>query len=164
MEDPSLLFLRQESQRARGDMEVEERSQKARRTHTNAEVSLNNRTLYKFFLGFLKVIPMIMAGLYLLNTILSYFDIDYSIISYLAGIGLIPWVFILLASYTLRFCEYHRMFLWYILVNNIVCLIDDNYGLPVSDRGYLVLHFIVAGVFLFLVLYFHQKCRRRRLQ
>lgn len=107
---------------------------------------------------------MIMAGLYLLNTILSYFDIDYSIISYLAGIGLIPWVFILLASYTLRFCEYHRMFLWYILVNNIVCLIDDNYGLPISDRGYLVLHFIVAGIFLFLVLYFHQRCRRGRLQ
>lgn len=129
---------------------------------TNAEVSLNSKTRYKFFLGFLKVIPMVMAGLFLLNTVLSYFDIDYSIFSYLAGIGFIPWLFILLASYTLRFCEYHRMFLWYILVNNIVCLIDDNYRLPVSDRGYLVLHFIVAGIFLFLVLYFHQRCRRGR--
>ena len=128
---------------------------------TNAEVSLNSKTRYKFFLGFLKVIPMVMAGLFLLNTVLSYFDIDYSIISYLTGIGFIPWLFILLASYTLRFCEYHRMFLWYILVNNAVCWIDDNFGLPVSDRGYLVLHFIIAGLFLFLVLYFHQKCRKK---
>jgi hypothetical protein len=129
--------------------------------NTNAEVSLNSKTLYKLFLGFLKVIPMIMAGLFLLNTVLSYFDIDYSIISYLAGIGLIPWLFLMLASYTLKFCEYHRMFLWYILINNIVCWIDANYGLPVSDRGYLILHFILAGFFLFLVLYFYQKCRKK---
>lgn len=129
--------------------------------NTNAEVSLNSKTLYKLFLGFLKVISMIMAGLFLLNTVLSYFDIDYSIISYLAGIGLIPWLFIMLASYTLKFCEYHRMFLWYILVNNIVCWMDANYGLPVSDRGYLILHFILAGFFLFLVLYFYQKCRKK---
>lgn len=128
-----------------------------RETPINAEVNSRNRILYKLFLGFLKVIPMIMAGLFLLNIVLSYFDIDYSIISYLAGVGLIPWLFILVASYTLRFCEYHRMFLWYILLNNIICWIDDNYKLPVSDRGYVVVHFILAGVFLFIILYLHQK-------
>lgn len=140
-------------------MTMEVKCQKA--TPTNVEESLSNRTLYKLFLGFLKVIPMVMAGLFLLNTVLSYFGIDYSIISYLTGVGLIPWLFIMLASYTLRFCEYHRMFLWYIVVNNVVCWVDDNYGIPVSDRGYLVLHFIIAGLFLFLVLYFHQKCRTK---
>ena len=138
-------------------MTVEVRYQ--RETPTNVVGSLRSRLLHKLFLGFLKVIPMVMAGLFLLNTVLSYFDIDYSIISYLAGIGFIPWLFIMVASYTLRFCEYHRMFLWYILVNNAVCWIDDNYGLPISDRGYLVLHFIIAGIFLFLVLYFHQRCK-----
>jgi hypothetical protein len=128
-----------------------------RETPINAEVNSRNRILYKLFLGFLKVIPMMMAGLFLLNIVLSYFDIDYSIISYLTGVGLIPWLFILVASYTLRFCEYHRMFLWYILLNNIICWIDNNYKLPVSDRGYVVLHFILAGVFLFVILYLHQK-------
>ena len=127
---------------------------------TNVEENLGSKTLYKLFLGFLKIIPMVMAGLFLMNTVLSYFDIDYSIISYLSGIGFIPWLFIMLASYTLRFCEYHRMFLWYILINNIVCWVDDNFGLPVSDRGYLVLHFIVAGIFLFLVLYWKRKCSK----
>ena len=139
---------------------MEVKSRKRKEIPTSVEVNLSNKTLYRFFLRFLKVIPMVMAGLFLLNTILSYFDIDYSIISYLTGIGLIPWLFIMLSSYTLRFCEYHRMFLWYLLVNNVVCWIDENYGLPVSDRGYLILHFIIAGLFLFLVLYCHQKCRR----
>lgn len=131
-------------------------------TPSNVEGSLRSKTLYKLFLGFLKIIPMLLAGLYLLNTVLSYFDIDYSVISYVAGIGIIPWLFIMMASYVLKFCEYHRMFLWYMAVNNTVCWYDYNYELPVSDRGYLVLHFIIAGLFLFLVLYFHQKCRKHK--
>lgn len=138
-------------------MVVEERCQKE--IPSNAEVKLRSRDLYKLFLGFLKIIPMLMAGLFLLNTILSYFGIDYSIISYLAGVGLIPWLFIMVASYTLHFCEYHRMFLWYLIANNLLCWLDDNFGLPISDRGYLALHIIIAGLFLFLVLYYHQKCK-----
>ena len=130
-------------------------------TPINAVENSRNRVLHKFFLVFLKIIPMAMAGLYLLNTVLSYFDIDYSIVSYLTGLGLIPWLFILVASYALKFCVYHRLFLWYIVANDIVCWVDYNFELPVSDREYLLLHFIVAGVFLFLILYFHQKCRRK---
>lgn len=119
-----------------------------------------HRLYYKFFVLFLKFIPILMAGLFLMNTVLSYLGIDYSIISYIAGIGLLPWLFILFASYTLQFCEYHRIFLWYILINNIICWIDDVYGLPISDRNYLSLHIIVAGITLFIVLYCHQKHRK----
>ena len=128
---------------------------------TAAESSkLNDYHKSKLFLGFLKVLPMVLAGLFLLNTILSYFYIDWSIISYLASVGFIPWLFIMMASYRLHFCEYHRMFLWYILVNNILCWIDYEYTLPISNKGLFLLHIIVAGLFLFLVLYFHQKCKR----
>jgi hypothetical protein len=129
-------------------------------TPINVVENSRNRVLHKFFLVFLKIIPMVMAGLYLLNTVLSYFNIDYSAISYLTGLGLIPWLFILVASYALKFCTYHRLFLWYIVANDVVCWTDYNFELPVSDRGYLLLHFIVAGLFLFLILYFHQRCRR----
>ena len=116
---------------------------------------------HKLFIGFLKILPMLMAGLFLLNTVLSYFDIDYSIISYLTGVGLIPWLFIMVASYTLQFCGYHRMFLWYIVINDIVCWADANFELPTSDREFLVLHFIIAGVFLFIILYLRQKCKSK---
>lgn len=116
---------------------------------------------YKLFLGFLKIIPMVLAGLFLLNTVLSYFYIDWSIISYIAGIGLIPWLFLMIASYLFHFCEYHRMFLWYIMANNILCWVDYEFGIPVSNKGLFLIHIIVAGLFLFLVLYFHQKCRKR---
>lgn len=117
---------------------------------------------YKLFLGFLKVLPMVLAGLFLLNTILSYFDIDWPILSYIASVGLIPWLFIMIASYLCKFCEYHRMFLWYIMANNIICWTDQEFHLPISNWNFFVLHIIVAGLFLFLVLYFHQKYRKKK--
>ena len=134
---------------AREDMTVEENSR------------LSNYEKSKLFIGFLKILPMVLAGLFLLNTILSYFYIDWTILSYLASVGFIPWLFIMAASYKLHFCEHHRMFLWYILANNILCWTDMEFSLPISNWNFFVLHIIVAGFFLFLVLYFHQKCRKK---
>lgn len=115
------------------------------------EESLRNKTLRTK--RFLRYLPMIMAGLYLLNTILSYYDLDLFVISYLSGVGLIPLIFIFLASYMFKFCNYHRMFLWYIVANDIVAWVDFNYGIPLSNLEILILHFIIAGIFLFIILY-----------
>ena len=123
---------------------------------------LSNYEKSKLFIGFLKILPMVLAGLFLLNTVLSYYDIDLPVISYIASVGFIPWLFIMAASYKLHFCEYHRMFLWYILANNILCWTDMEFGLPISNWNFFVLHIIIAGFFLFLVLYFHQKCRKHK--
>ena len=115
----------------------------------------------KLFIGFLKILLMLMAVMYLVNTTLSYFYIESRTFSYLSSVGIIPWAFIMMASYRLRFCEYHRMFLWYILANNLICWTDERYTLPIDNWSYFVLHIIIAGLFLFLVLYSHQKCRKK---
>jgi len=118
-----------------------------------AAVASLNKSLHRLLVEFLKIIPMIMAGLYLLNTVLSYFYIDLDIISYIAGVGIIPWAFLYLASFAFKFCIYHRLFLYYIAANNSICWADYKYALPISNWNYLVLHFIVAGLFLFTILY-----------
>ena len=115
---------------------------------------------HKLFLGFLKVIPMVLAGMFLLNTTLSYFYIDWPTISYISSVGLIPWLFIYFAADIFHFCKYHKMFLWYIFVNNILCWIDYKFTIPISNRDLFLLHIIVAGIFLFLILYYHQKYRK----
>lgn len=128
---------------------------------TEENLGLSDYRKGKLFLGFLKVLPMLLAGLFLANSILSYFYIDYEIISYLAGVGLIPWLFILAASYKLHFCAYHRVFLWYILINNVICWADSQFRIPITNWHYLVLHIIIAGVFLFFILYKHQRVRNK---
>lgn len=108
---------------------------------------------------YLRVLPMIMAGLYLTNTVLSSFDIDYRIFSYIAHI--LSWWLILKSSYLFGFCSYHRMFLWYVIVNDAINIVDYEFTLPINDREFLALHIIIAGIFLFLVLYFRLKCSNR---
>lgn len=111
------------------------------------------KNLFKIEMVLLKALPMLMAGMYFLNTILSYFGIDYCAISYLAGVGMIPLLFLYITSYCFRFCSYHRMPLHYILINNVLCWTDYNYEIPVSDLEYLCLHAIIAFVCIVIMIY-----------
>jgi len=113
-------------------------------------------------LGSLKVIPMLLAALAILNMIFDFAGIDSSVLSMLGGISFFPLVFIYISSYVFRFCEYHRMFLHYVVANNILTYLDYYIGLPVSNATLLMIHVILIGLFLFLILYFHQKERHAR--
>ena len=116
-----------------------------------------NKTLYKLELGLLKIIPMLLAGCYLLDTILSYFYIDLPIFSILGGMSILPLIFLYISSYVFHFCEYHRMFLHYVVVNDVISWIDYSYKLPIGNFGYFTLHIAVAGIFLFIILYLKVK-------
>ena len=117
------------------------------------EERLRNKTLYKLELYLLKVIPMLLALIAFLNTVLSYFDIDLVIWSYIGSVSLLPLIFLYMSSYVFKFCEYHRMFLHYVVVTNVLNVYDYYVGIPISDRELLVLHMIVAGISLFVILY-----------
>lgn len=125
------------------------------------EESLRSKTLYKVEIGLLKIIPMILAGIYLSNTILSYFlDIDLIILSYIGGISLLPLIFLYLSSYVFRFCIYHRVFLHYITINELILILDTHIGLPVSDLEYFCLQMSIFGISLFLFLYLYVKSNK----
>lgn len=119
--------------------------------------SLRNRDLYKIELYLLKVMPMLLAAIYLVNTVLSYYDIVVLALSYIGGLSFIPLVFMYISSYVFRFCSYHRMFLHYIVINDLINLIDYHYTLPISDWELLILHMSIAGVSLFIILYLYVK-------
>lgn len=126
------------------------------------EESLRSKTLYKVEIGLLKIIPMLLAGVYLSNTILSYFlDIDLIILSYIGGISLLPLIFLYLSSYVFRFCVYHRVFLHYITINELILILDTHIGLPISDLEYFCLQMSIFGISLFLFLYLYVKSNKR---
>ena len=116
-----------------------------------------NKRLYKVTLGIIKVIPMLLAFCSLSNTLFDYFNIIVPILSYIGSVSLLTLTLLYLISYVFRFCIYHRLFLHYILVNNILCIIEYTVGIPVSDRGLLALILIIAGIFLFLILHYYRK-------
>lgn len=127
----------------------------------DVEEKLRSKRLYKIELLMLKLIPMILAFTALLNSILSYFGIDLYILSYIGGISIFTMVFLYLSSYVFKFCEYHRMFLHYVVITWIINIIDYYIGMPVTDLEYLCLQMIVAGVSLFIILYLYVKHNKR---
>lgn len=116
-----------------------------------------NLRLHKLTIGSLKIIPMLLAFVTLLNQVLSYFYIDLEILGYIGGVSLLPMIFFYLASYCFRFCSYHRMFLHYVVICDIITLIDYYIGIPISSVSLFLIYLIIAGITLFIILYLHQK-------
>lgn len=112
-----------------------------------------NKSLYKMELYLIKIIPMLFAGLSLLNTVLSYFNIDIPLISYVGSVSILTLMFMYLSSYVFKFCIYHRMFIHYTSLNWVLNIIDYYIGIPLSDRGLFLFYISLTGIFLFLILY-----------
>lgn len=116
-----------------------------------------SKSLHKILLYSIKAIPVVVAGIYLLNIVLSYLYVDLSFLSYI-----VQYLFILLmylSSFAFRFCAWHRVCIHYILVVLTLNIIDYHFGLPLSDRGLFLLYGIITGIALFGALYFKfRKC------
>lgn len=116
-----------------------------------------SKNLYKLLIVMLKYIPMIISLCYLANTITAYVGIDIPVLSSIAGMSLLTWIFMYIATIVFKFCNYHRMFLYYILIVDIINIIDYYMGIPVSDFWLLMLHSIITGISLFIILFLYLK-------
>ena len=121
---------------------------------------MEERRLYKLEIATIRVIPMLLAAISLLDTILSYFYIDAPILSYIGGVSLLPLLFLYLSSYVFKFCIYHRLFLHYVSINVVLNIYDYYIGIPVSNKEMFMIYMVLTGVFFFLLLYYHQKCKK----
>ena len=125
------------------------------------EERLKSKILYKIELFLLKIIPMLMAVCSACNSILSYFDIEVTIINYIGGVSLLPLIFLYLSSYVFKFCTYHRMFLHYLLITDIINIYDYHIGIPLDNLEYLCLHMIVTAISMFIVLYLYMNRKKK---
>lgn len=108
--------------------------------------------LQKLLLLVLKYIPIVIALCYMLNTM---FYIEP--LSNIAGVSLLTWVFLYLASVVFEFCSYYRMFLWYILIDDILNIVDYYWNIPISTDNLIRIHNILVGITLFIVLILYVK-------
>ena len=120
------------------------------------EERLRSKYLYKIVLVTLKVIPALLALFDMANTFLGFLGIECHWISFFGGISFLTLAFLYLSSYVFQFCAYHRMFLHYILVTNILSIIDYEVGIPLSNLNLFRVHLVLLGLFLFLILYLYK--------
>lgn len=125
-----------------------------------AVVEKSRESKYKLLILVLKFIPMLTALCYMTSTIFNYFDYNIEPLSNIGGMSLLTWVFIYLASVVFKFCSYHRMFLWYILVDDLFNIIDYYWSIPISTDNILMLHNIWIGITLFIILVLYVKSNK----
>lgn len=118
-----------------------------------------NKYSYKLLLQTLKVLPMVLALCDCTNTYLAFYGIEFPLLSYIGGISFTSWLFIYIAAVVFKFCIYHRMFLYYVLLNNILSIYEFQYGIPVDDAGLIRIYSFITALFLFLILFFYHRER-----
>lgn len=79
---------------------------------------------YKILLILIKYTPWFLGSLYFIGTILSYFNIYPLIFSWLFFTSFWPLVILYSTSVVFQFCIWHRLPLYYILLCNILNLIN----------------------------------------
>lgn len=121
------------------------------------EKSVRSKVTHKVLILVVKYIPMLISIFYMLNTVLCWIEIDTPVISNIAGVSLLTWLFLYLSSIVFQFCIYHRMFLYYILVTDLINIYDFYLGIPISTVQLLSVHSVIISVLLFSLLYIHIK-------
>lgn len=127
----------------------------------SGNANLKSKSLYKIFLIALKYIPVLIAISYVINTLLCWFDIDLAVLSNISGMSLLTWIFMYIATYVFRFCEYHRLLLYFILVDDSINIYDYYFTIPLEDHIMLELHTALIGVLVIILLINHVTNNKR---
>lgn len=116
------------------------------------EEKLNKKSV-KFFVLLTKYLPMLIALIHFINTTISFFYGNDIPLNYVGGVSLLPVYYLYVASYTFKLCAYYRMFLHYIVICNIINIIDAYIGIPLSDVNYYIMFVILSIITMFIVIY-----------
>lgn len=109
----------------------------------------------KLMLFTLKILPAIMAFSYLFNVICVYFQVPFQLVTHYLGIVIAPLLFIYLASYVFKFCEYHRWYIHYIAIVELLNITDYYFHIPISNKAICIVHFAITAIFLIGALIFY---------
>ena len=122
-----------------------------------AVVENSRKRLHKITILTLKVIPVLLAISTLANQVLSFFGIDLEVFGYISGVSLLTIIFLYLTSYCFEFCSYHRMFLHYVVICDVLSIYDYYIGIPISNISLFLVNLIITGISLFLILFLYLK-------
>lgn len=96
---------------------------------------------------------MLLAGIHCLNSIGSYFGIENKYLNYFGGVSIPFIIYLYIASYTFKLCNYYRMFLHYIIIITIINIYDCYIGIPVNDFNMMIIYSIISIITMFIILY-----------
>lgn len=125
------------------------------------EANQLKRSNYKIFLFINKYLPYVMSLLYMVNTLLSLAGIDLIIFSMLGGLSLLPIIYFISVSFTFGYCLYHRLPMYYIILNDSINWLDYHIGIPIADMYFIAGSVVLMFIFIVVTTILYLKEKRR---
>jgi predicted lysophospholipase L1 biosynthesis ABC-type transport system permease subunit len=128
-----------------------------------AEENSLKRSNYKIFLFINKYLPYVISLLYMVNTLLYLFGIDLVIFSILGGMSILPMIYFISVSFTFGYCLYHRLPLYYVILNDSINWLEYTIGIPISNTMFISISLILMllTIIISTILYLKEKKRNR---
>lgn len=104
----------------------------------------------KVLILIVRYLPIFIAVMYFINSILSLYNIYFSTISFIASCGFAPLLLIYICCRVLKYCTQHKAYLLYIAINNIVNWLDYHFCFT---ENIIIGWIIVLGLFFILISY-----------
>lgn len=126
-----------------------------------------NKNLYKVNLFLLKLLPMLMcAGLIIatygaLVQASEGFTLILQIASHYICLSIAPIAFMYISSYVFKFCNYHRMFIHYIAIIELMNVTNWYFKVPVSNQLWNGIQDVITIVFFIITIFMYVKKRRQ---
>lgn len=126
-----------------------------------------NKQLYKVDLFLLKLAPVLMCGGLIISTygasfkIIAGFGIILQIVSHYLGLVIAPIAFMYISSYVFKFCNYHRMFIHYIAIIELMNVTNWYFKVPISDQLWNGIQDIITIVFFIITIFMYIRKRRQ---
>lgn len=107
-----------------------------------------NKNLYKLTIITLKFLPIVMASAFMISDIIHITIVQ--IICHIIGLNVAQFLFIYLTSYAFKFCNYHRIFIHYLVLIETINVIDWYIDIPISDKAMQITHIAISVVFILI--------------
>ena len=111
---------------------------------------LNQKQQMKVLSIIVKYLPIFIALMYFINSVLSLCDVYISAITFIASCGFAPLLLIYMCCCVLKFCSNYKAYLIYIAINNLINWVDYEYGFT---EDVMIGWIIVIGTFFCLISY-----------
>ena len=123
------------------------------------KVARLKQSRYRLFHVSLRLLPFILGVGCFLSTLFQYYYIQEIVTTELRFVGLIPILFLILTSRLFNYCEYHRVFLYYVAINEIANLVNYYTEPNITDDMFIRLHVILFALTIILttILYLYAK-------
>ena len=111
---------------------------------------LNQKQQMKVLSIIVKYLPIFIALMYFINSVLSLCDIYISAITFTVSCGFVPLLLIYVCCCVLKFCNNYKAYLIYIAINNLINWADYVWNFT---ENILIGWILVIGTFFILISY-----------